>query len=393
MKLRNIFLLISCCFAAFSCSMEDDTIMNDVENNMDSMKEATTEAYTSINLNFSSEEMETKSKSTITVGGEEAPNGGDPNSTYNEKYIHSFDVFVVDEAGKIIHIISEGGQVSGENTDDITLKDIRFITKYKNGRKLTAYAVINARKSSDDATNFFSDVKIGGTVNDFLNKEISEHLAANALVKVGSKEIVMNENFYHQVSPKDFPLEKDFLLNIPVHHIAARLDFSKFSCTLKDFSVGATVKLVSAEFRNMQTKGYINGEEYSTFSPAEAVALEIGNGITVPEIDSEQRTYSYNPELRAYSYRSQSLTKDGHEQHVELFVKFEVNDNGVAKTFEKTYTINRPVSGKNVDHNYVKGGYLYNIEVNWTITPSWADSSIEFYTRDWEHESLEDVVL
>lgn len=386
MKLRNIFLLISCCFAAFSCSMEDDTIMNDVENNMDSMKEATTEAYTSINLNFSSEEMETKSKSTITVGGEEAPNGGDPNSTYNEKYIHSFDVFVVDEAGKIIHIISESGQTSGENTGDITLKNTRFITKYKKGRKLTAYAVINAQKyistkgkPSEVKKEIFDDVKIGGTVNDFLNKEISEHLVANALVKVGSKEIVMDENFYHQVSPKDFPLENDFVLNIPVHHIAARLDFSKFSCTLNGFSEGATVKLVSAEFRNMQNKGYINGEEYSTFSPVDAVALK--NEMTVA-------AGSINPELRAYTYRSQ-----GFEKHVELFVKFEVEDNSVTKTFEKAYTINPPVSGKNVDHNYVMGGYLYNIEVNWTITPSWADSSIEFYTRDWEHESLEDVVL
>ena len=33
------------------------------------------------------------------------------------------------------------------------------------------------------------------------------------------------------------------------------------------------------------------------------------------------------------------------------------------------------------------------IKVRWTITPDWGDSTIEFYTRDWVHNSIPEIVL
>lgn len=382
MKLLNISLAIVWLLSVFSCSMEDDTIMNDMEN---IIEETTGEMYTAINFGLEFTEMATKSTSVVD-GGLEPAEGDSKNR--KEKTISSFDIFLL-ENNKIIGIIRNNAQIAGEDINDIELKSSEFITKYKVGRTLNAYIVVNA--TGYDASGYtiihdpFSSVKIGDN-KEQINQQISDHLTAESLIKVGDKIITIDDSFPHDSSPNTFTGVSSPKKNIKVtvSHVAARLDFSKFSCTLNGFSKGATVKLVSAEFRNIQNKGYINGEEYSTFSPVDAVALK--NEMTVA-------TGSINPELRAYSYRSQSLTKDGHEQHVELFVKFEVKDNSVTKTFEKAYTINPPVSGKNVDHNYVMGGYLYNIEVNWTITPSWADSSIEFYTRDWEHESLEDVVL
>ena len=65
----------------------------------------------------------------------------------------------------------------------------------------------------------------------------------------------------------------------------------------------------------------------------------------------------------------------------------------IYRIFEKTYPINPDNINKEVDHNGIKGGYLYDIKVRWTITPDWGDSTIEFYTRDWVHNSIPEIVL
>lgn len=388
MKLRNIFLLISCCFAVLSCSMEEDTIMSDVEKNIDNIKEDATEMYTSINWRLTAEEMLTKS--TITDGGTESPNYDPDHSTTNEKFIDSFDIFVLDENGKIIHIISKSGQVSGEGgeKEDITLKDTRFITKYREGRRLKAYAIVNAQGYSGDeknGKNLFADVKIGDGINKVLSKEISGHLTANTLVKVGFLDITMNnKDFHYQASMKNFPEEKDYVAKIPVRHIAARLDFSKFSYTFNGFTRAPKVTLLEAKFENIQSKGGLNGNE-TGFVKGTDVAL--AKAIIVRWDDSE-RKYMLNPSLRGYSYRNQS-----EQTLVTLYIKVCVEDTGVKKEYERRYIVNPEKENKSVNHDYVMGGYLYDIEVNWTITPTWADSSIKFYTEDWKYVQLDDIEI
>lgn len=89
----------------------------------------------------------------------------------------------------------------------------------------------------------------------------------------------------------------------------------------------------------------------------------------------------------AYGYANQY--RQDSEMNTALYVKFTVD----GRTFEKTYPINPAGITKEVDHNGIKGGYLYDIKVRWTITPDWGDSTIEFYTRDWVHNSIPEIVL
>lgn len=67
----------------------------------------------------------------------------------------------------------------------------------------------------------------------------------------------------------------------------------------------------------------------------------------------------------AYGYANQY--KQDSEMNTALYVKFTVD----GRTFEKTYPINPAGITKEVDHNGIKGGYLYDIKVRWTITPDW----------------------
>lgn len=354
MKLRNIILAISLVFAAFSCSMEDDTVMNDVENGI----EEATEMYTAINFGLTASEIATK---TTTPKGQQVVDE-------EETKISSYDIFLLEE-GKIIGIIRNNGQVSGKNEEGIILKDSEFVTKYKIGRKLMAYVVLNATEydQSDISVDPFEDIKIGDSENSIEKTEITGHLTANSLVKVGKKEFIIDGEYPKSVSPKGIKSSKQ--IEVEVHHVSARLEFSKFTCILNDFSNDVNVRLVTAEFRNIQTKGYIGGSEYpSLYKDSKKV---VDKAVTQSEID---------PDLTAYSYRN-----DTFNDHVELYVEFEVTDGGKTKNFSKTYTIN--------PDGFVKGNYLYNIEVKWTITPDWSDSSIEFYTKDWVYEMLDPVEI
>ena len=68
MKIKNIFFAAILVLAGFSCSMEDDAIMNDVEKGI----EEATEAYTVLDFGVAFNEMATKASTTV-VPGEDRP--------------------------------------------------------------------------------------------------------------------------------------------------------------------------------------------------------------------------------------------------------------------------------------------------------------------------------
>ena len=75
MKIKNIFFAAILVLAGFSCSMEDDAIMNDVEKGI----EEATEAYTVLDFGVAFNEMATKASTTV-VPGEDRPATGDENN-------------------------------------------------------------------------------------------------------------------------------------------------------------------------------------------------------------------------------------------------------------------------------------------------------------------------
>lgn len=136
MKIKNIFFAAILVLAGFSCSMEDDAIMNDVEKGI----EEATEAYTVLDFGVAFNEMATKASTTV-VPGEDRPATGDENN--DEKKISEVSVFLLED-GKVIGILipQNRNQVSSNSDGSITLKDLKFVTKYKTNRTLEAHVVI-----------------------------------------------------------------------------------------------------------------------------------------------------------------------------------------------------------------------------------------------------------
>lgn len=183
MKIKNIFFAAILVLAGFSCSMEDDAIMNDVEKGI----EEATEAYTVLDFGVAFNEMATKS---TTV----APDGFEP-ATGDEKKISEVSVFLL-EGGKVMGILrpENVNQVSSNPDGSITLKDLKFVTKYKEGRTLVAHVVINGNQ-------FLKDINIGDAEAQ-LNKSISGCLSADRLIKYGFRSIVFGTDVTeHNPSP------------------------------------------------------------------------------------------------------------------------------------------------------------------------------------------------
>ena len=329
MKIKNIFFAAILVLAGFSCSMEDDAIMNDVEKGI----EEATEAYTVLDFGVAFNEMATKASTTV-VPGEDRPATGD------------------------------------ENNDDgsITLKDLKFVTKYKTNRTLEAHVVINGNQ-------FLKNINIGDAQS-ALNQQISGCLSADQLIKYGSTRIVFGKDITNSYSSPSVAENNPTTILVKVSHVAARLDFSQFDVTLNGFEGNPTVVFDEAKFVNLQQNGKIV-EGDASVNVKDGAFLNRSNRIGTRWTDMGT----------AYGYANQY--KQDSEMNTALYVKFTVD----GRTFEKTYPINPAGITKEVDHNGIKGGYLYDIKVRWTITPDWGDSTIEFYTRDWVHNSIPEIVL
>lgn len=367
MKIKNIFFAAILVLAGFSCSMEDDVIMNDVEKGI----EEATEAYAVLDFGVTFKEMSTKT----SVGS-----GDDLEANEAERHMSDVSIFLYEE-GKLIEILKAERQDvtlvaegSSETTDNNPLENLKYVTKYKAGRTLAAHVVVNAGQFLDGITFGTSEIE--------LNKTVSGCLSATNLIKSGTKDIVFGDGkdvTTHYVSPSEAEQNPNTIL-VTVSQIAARLDFSEFSVTLEDFENNSVVTLEEAKFVNLQQDGKIV-EGYADSKVADGVSLDRSNS------RNQEGSTVWTGVGTAYGYANQY--RQASDTNTALYVKFTVD----GRTFEKTYPINPDNINKEVDHNGIKGGYLYDIKVRWTITPRWGDSVIEFYTKDWVHNTIPEVVL
>ena len=243
MKIKNIFFAAILVFAGFSCSMEDDTIMNDVEKGI----EEATEAYTVLDFGVAFNEMATKASTTV-VPGEDRPATGNENN--DEKKISEVSVFLLED-GKVIGILKSQNmnQVSSNSDGSITLKDLKFVTKYKTNRTLDAHVVINGNQ-------FLKNINIGDAQS-ALNQQISGCLSADQLIKYGSTSIVFGKDITNSYPSPSVAENNPTTILVKVSHVAARLDFSQFDVTLKGIGGNPTVVFDEAKFVNLQQNGKI----------------------------------------------------------------------------------------------------------------------------------------
>lgn len=382
MKIKNIGIAILFALIGFSCSMGDDLPPCDGE------KEGTgVEEYAALNFGISLNDPLTKGSTDITGGGTEDATG-DGNT--GEKKVNDFTIFLLEDS-KVIGVVRDAdNQVNTDETMGvITLKGSEFLTKWWKGRVLKACVAINARTE-------LADVGLGKSEAD-LNVALTGALEAEKLVKYGTIDLNFGEAAPNNVTKRNSSpataKNNPNTVVVTVSQVAARLDFSQFDVTLVDFPADElpVVTFEKAEFVHLQNNGLLTAKD--SYANGEAT---IDVPVTIPEKTADATPAdTWSNIMTAYSYaHAYGATS---ETNTALYVKFKVG----GRTFEKTYPINPPATAEGADrvvtnsvgHTGIKGGYLYDIKVHWTIYKKWADSTIEFYTRDWVHNDMDDVEI
>lgn len=324
MKLKNILSVFCCLVAMVSCSMEDDTMMNDTSKelmNRNSDKEAV------LNINLSSSALLTKA-----TGDTEPADGA------KETKLENCVLALMD--GNDVLAVRTSSDISATGK----VNDVSFLTKVRSG--LSVIAIVNVANPAD---------YLSATTYNELNKMVTVDPNGEALlVKQGRKAIEFPAGFG---SPSTTPTAENTMpVTIVVTQVAAKLQLSEFNVKYADgVQKEKTVTLTEVSFENIN-------KQSNVFTEASLV------------IDGFKGT---SVGTTAYSYAN---TKNA-DSPVKMSLTFRIGDadSMQGETVTRTYIIN------NKD---VQAGYLYRVFVNMTVNTHTVDTDVVCYTQDWEHNEI-----
>lgn len=329
MKLKNILSILFFLVVAASCSMESDTVMNDISNeNIPTGTEKN--AYLSFNLNMG--EAQTKASTSIE---------GDLET--EEAKIKNVIFFLLDNNGNVLNYA--------------TAVNDTMLTKVKTG--LRVMAVANTSEEVQSRLLACSN-----------KTEINEVTLSNTdltkLPKVGEAAVgfVGNEG---TSSTKDCPTKE---VTVTVIQRAARIELAQFNITYAEGYNELPVKLISAQLVNVNQTGKVAGTVANTSGYASGATF-----FTNVVLDRSKK--SYTPDVNPF-YSFSTNASDGTKVSLQLVFKVGDKENAI-----KTYTIKHQNEGE-----LVKAGSLYRLTVNMLVTSGEVDASITCFTQDWVRDEV-----
>lgn len=336
MKALNILSVLFFLLVATACSSESDTIMNDIDKEV----ETASEVYASFGVSLAASDIQTRA-------GEETEAANKNESTVKNCYIAVFE-----ERGKLLGSKLYNGSDIEVSKNGYTLnKNIVFKVPANDERKdLTIVAVANISKSITGIQNL--------SYNDLMNFTLTED--PGMLVKVGKLDIASGDyDSYMTISSSMYP-EEVTPITIEVAQRSAAIELNELTI---ESSIGEvsniTVTAIQLKYKNFSTKvdGYV--ENYSDISAQnEKVTTEKG----------ELKNY------RLYTYSNKSTSTK-----TALYFEYSYKLNGKTETGKCTFTIKTPDNGQDVEQ--VEANHLYKLNVK--ITNGVATATIKCSTNDW----------
>lgn len=344
MKLKNILSIICCLVAMASCSMEDDTMMNDTSKELLN-RNSDREAVLSINL----------SSSALLTKATEPANGDKETKLEN-----------------CVLALMEGNDVLAVRTSsDITdgkVNDVTFLTKVRSG--LSVIAIVNVANPAD---------YLSATTRTALNKVVTvDPNSAASLVKQGEEAVNFPVGFG---SASTAPTAENTMpVVIKVAQVAAKIQLSEFNVTYATGTIQKekSVTLTSVSFENINKKSNVFTEATLDKDNTQGATMTKALAAGTNEIGTT-----------VYSYANTNAASP-----VKMTLTFRIDDEGSmqGETVTKTYMINKSNGSTSfegsVSDNYVNAGYLYRIKVNMTVNTHAVDTDVVCYTQDWEHNEV-----
>lgn len=350
MKALNILSVLFFLLVATACSSESDTIMNDIDKEV----ETASEVYASFGVSLAASDIQTRA---AVNAGEEAANSSE--STVNNCYIAVFEK----EGGKLLGSkLYNGNDIEVSDNGYTLKKNIVFKVPANGERKdLTIVAVANISKSITGIQNL--------SYNDLMNFTLTEE--PDMLVKVGKLGIARGEyDVYMTISPSMFPdPDKVTPITIEVAQRSAAIELNELVINegqnnTSDIKV-EKIKLINKNF-STKVGGYL-GNNGDIRESDEVDASKVGNLLN----------------YRLYTYGNMSATKTA------LYFEYSYKLNDKLETGKCTFTIKTPTDNGDVEK--VEANHLYKLNVK--ITNGVATATIQCSTKDWNEGNKGETIV
>lgn len=364
MKLKNILSVFCCLVAMVSCSMDDETVVNDISKEI----AATLDDYVWISTGIGNINNMTKAE---TETGGSANNG----AAIDGDYINRCVLFLLD-GEKVVAVSDTTLKTPDGNPDYVSSLKMKFLTKVsKNPLKLVA--VVNYDGSMRDAYLACS------TLTQLNN--IRETNAANRVLVGEIDNISLQEG-----SPSTVKAPTKEVGQLTVAPRVACIDLTSFNVRYQT-SKHPEVKLTGIYYNNIKTKVGLFKEgddsmvDSSWKEDLNFFRTDINPDKSLTVVDNNDGTGDCNNELRqnkSFFATFPNTTGGGNGQYVQMRIDFTVD----GESHSRTYTINRPTE-KGFDNNtgteYICAGYWYRLSATVNVTNTTVDCSVVCYTNDW----------
>lgn len=374
MKLKNILSIIGFLFVVISCSVEEDTLMNDVTNNIEK-NEVSGSAYVSVSVK--SEQSATKATT------------GDASGSSDYEYSHPIAncyLLLLDDADNILY---RAFKDYGDNpVESVSPDDFKILVKVSSVTK--AIAVVNASAA------FRGEINLCTTLSELKDKREFE---ASSVMSFGEGTISWDGVEGSSSTINGVRVVK--VSGIIAKNRVANVELSKFN--IKYFDCDESLHQVKLE--NFWLTGmkknvglYQEGENDITSESYENGKVEQNNFDELRKIEKKYskeeneefilENFNLNQEWATFRY---VFPNTNGSEKVTAHLRFSVKTAHGTNYYEREYIVNRP-SGEGFTNNsgteYVNPGYWYQLNVTVHVKKDFIDCAFTCTTKDWIYNEI-----
>jgi len=382
MKLKNILSMVCFLCLVFSCSMDDETVMNDMQNQLE--KENVSNGNVLLSFNIGSTDLATRSGEE----GDPETNGKRINSCSMILYAGNEILFAQDNLKSMPSQI-EGNQnipfPEGSVIDEISMdaNQIRVLTKKREG--LSVMIVANTTLSLSNRVTYPDMQAINSAIEDLYEKEIN----GTDLLKVGSADIDFEDktaNPKFEASTGTAVIDNETTTNIYVQKVtvtqrAAAIRLRKFEV---EWLAGtkAPVTINKIELLNSNLKVHLDGSQFDETTAYKTLLYNIPeSGLTVYDKNASGN-FENKPFLPFTQFSFPNMptgNNGGNDKRVKMKIYYTVG----GFPYESEFIINRPGTDTAGGTQYVHSNYIYYLDVTAKITNHNVSCDVVCYTQDW----------
>lgn len=362
MKLKNILSFFCFLAAMASCSMDDETVMNDISKEINSSTSTSKEALVSFQLDMNG--LTTKS---VTDAGTD--------NTVDQE-VNNIVIFLLNGDNVIDYALlnKADGDFSQSGNVCTPKADFGFLTKKVNTLKLMVIA--NSNITASTVSNYTTGTQV---------KAASINLADCA--KFGESNItwIFTDGSeypgYEKINGTDGVLAHSYAVNVTVKQAYARVELASFYVKKQIGSDNVDVTLMGVKLCNINTRGRVDG---AVIGPvlAEPSDWNFSNGLPSCNTGEAECSSSVGKNIlannnvffRTFAY-DYSNVEDDKEMYLEISYKI-----GVQSQLRTKKIV---IEGKTDNLKAVEAGYIYRINLTASVRPEQVDLDVIFSIDKW----------